>query len=314
MRTTFTDLVGCAYPLQQAAMGGVATPQLAGAVARAGALGMLCEFDTQRSSRRMESALSFAKGGSVGMGFFGQWMHDDLETFERAADALRVVEIFWTEPDAALVERARRSGDALVAWQVGSSDDARAAQDVGCDFVVAQGVESGGHVMGTTPRNKLLADVLARVSLPVVVAGGLANATDVARAIEAGAAGVRVGTAFVATKESGGHPAYIDALLAARSGDDTVLTTAFGEGWPDAPHRVLTSAMTAAQAHDDDIVGEAGPPGARYPVPRFSVATPNRDVTGDVEAMALYAGTGVGDVNEVRGAKDVVVELVAKLS
>ena len=182
MHTALTDLVGCRYPLQQAAMGGVATPELAGAVARAGALGMLCEFDAQPSSQRMKLAVSLASGGSVGMGFFGHWIHGDLETFEHAANVLDVVEVFWTSPDASLVDRARRSGDALVAWQVGSRDDAIAAEDAGCDFVVAQGVESGGHVRGTTPRIELLAAVLARVSLPVVVAGGIANATDVARA------------------------------------------------------------------------------------------------------------------------------------
>ncbi len=315
MRTTFTDLVGCAHPLQQAAMGGVATPELAGAVAGAGALGMLCEFDARPASQRMERALSLAgRGpGQVGMGFFGQWMHDDLETFEWAAAELRVVEVFWTAPDASLVERARRSGAALVAWQVGSPEDAIAAQDVGCDFVVAQGVESGGHVMGSTPRDDLLAAVLAEVSVPVVVAGGIATAADVARAIGAGAAAVRVGTAFVATEESGGHRAYIDALLAARSGDETVMTTAFGVGWPDAPHRVLASAVAAARAHDGDVVGEAGEPGARYTVPRFGVATPSRDVTGDVGAMALYAGCGVGAVNQVRRAEDLVAELVSTL-
>jgi NAD(P)H-dependent flavin oxidoreductase YrpB (nitropropane dioxygenase family) len=248
------------------------------------------------------------------MGFFGHWMHDDLETFEHAAAALDVVEIFWTSPDASLVDRARHAGDARVAWQVGSEDDAMAAQDAGCDFVVVQGVEAGGHVRGTTPRDELFAAVLGRVSVPIVVAGGIASAADIARAIEAGAAAVRVGPAFVATRESGAHPAYIEALLAAHSGDDTVLTTAFGEGWPDAPHRVLASALAAAQAHAGNVVGEAGEPGARYPVPRFGVATPNRDVTGDVEAMALYAGTGVGDVNELRSAGDLVAELVSKLS
>jgi NAD(P)H-dependent flavin oxidoreductase YrpB (nitropropane dioxygenase family) len=295
-------------------MGGVATPELAAAVARAGALGMLCEFDAKPSSQRMERARSLADGGKIGMGFFGHWMHDDLETFEHAAAALDVVEIFWTSPDASLVDRARHAGDARVAWQVGSEDDAMAAQDAGCDFVVVQGVEAGGHVRGTTPRDELFAAVLGRVSVPIVVAGGIAGAADIARAIEAGAAAVRVGTAFVATRESGAHPAYIEALLAAHSGDDTVLTTAFGEGWPDAPHRVLASALAAAQAHAGNVVGEAGEPGARYPVPRFGVATPNRDVTGDVEAMALYAGTGVGDVNELRSAGDLVAELVSKLS
>jgi NAD(P)H-dependent flavin oxidoreductase YrpB (nitropropane dioxygenase family) len=314
MATAFTDLVGCTYPLQQAAMGGVATPELAAAVARAGALGMLCEFDVQPSSQRIEQARSLADGGTLGMGFFGHWMHEDLETFEHAAAVLDVVEVFWTSPAPSLVERARRCGAARVAWQVGSEDDAMAAQDAGCDFVVAQGVEAGGHVRGTTARDELLAAVLARVEFPVVVAGGIAGASEVARAIEAGAAAVRVGTAFVASRESGAHPAYIAALLAARSGDDTVLTTAFGVGWPDAPHRVLASAVAAAQTHADDVVGEAGEPGARYPGPRFGVAPPSRDVTGDIDAMALYAGTGVGDVSEVLGAEEIVAALVSQLS
>jgi NAD(P)H-dependent flavin oxidoreductase YrpB (nitropropane dioxygenase family) len=53
METAFTRLVGCRHPLQQAAMGGVAVPELAGAVAGAGALGMLCEFDVEAAADRM---------------------------------------------------------------------------------------------------------------------------------------------------------------------------------------------------------------------------------------------------------------------
>jgi len=124
---------------------------------------------------------------------------------------------------------------------------------------------------------------------------------------------VRVGTAFVATPESGAHPAYVDALLSARSGDDTILTTAFDRGWPDAPHRVLACALAAAEALDAEVVGEAGPDDARYPIPRFSVMPPSRDVEGHIEAMALYAGTSVGQVSSIRSAAEVVAELVAGL-
>jgi nitronate monooxygenase len=282
-------------------------------VARAGALGMLCEFGFEPSPERVRKALSLAAGGQVGMGFFGHWIDGDLATFELAAECLRVVELFWSAPDAALVNRARRSGDALVAWQIGSREDAIAAQDSGCDFVVAQGIEAGGHVRGTLPRDELLEKVLASVSIPVVVAGGIASAAGVVSAIAAGADGVRVGTAFVATPESGAHPAYVDALLSAHSGDDTILTTAFGRGWPDAPHRVLVSALAAADALDAEVVGEAGPVGARYPVPRFSVTPPSRDAEGHIDAMALYAGTAVGQVSSVRSAAVVVAELVAGL-
>jgi nitronate monooxygenase len=313
VETPFTRLMGTRHPLQQAAMGGVASPELAGAVARAGALGMLCEYDVEPALERIARALELSAGGAVGMGFFGHLIDGDLETFEIASDQLRVVELFWCAPDPVLVKRARRAGDALVGWQVGSLEEAQAAVDAGCDFVVAQGTEAGGHVRGTMPRHQLLELVLANVDVPVVTAGGIATATDVSAAIGAGAAAVRVGTRFVATEESNGHPAYVQALLAATSGDQTVLTTAFGIGWPDAPHRVLASALAAAEAFEGDVVGHVNNPDGQVAIARFQVSTPSRNVTGHVEAMALYAGTGVGSVNAVQRAADVVAELVSLL-
>ncbi len=247
------------------------------------------------------------------MGFFGQWVDADLGNFEAAAARLRVVEVFWTDPGAALVQRARRAGPALVGWQVGSLDGALAAADAGCDFVIVQGVEAGGHVRGRTPRQELLASVLARTSIPVVAAGGVATARHVEAVISAGAAAARVGTRFVATTESGAHPAYVEALLSARSAEETVLTTAFSGGWPDAPHRVLRSAVAAAEAFDGDVVGHLVAGGERSPITRFAVSTPSRYVEGNVAAMALYAGEGVGEVHEVRPAAAVVADLVAKL-
>jgi NAD(P)H-dependent flavin oxidoreductase YrpB (nitropropane dioxygenase family) len=247
------------------------------------------------------------------MGFFGHWVGDDLESLEAAAAALRVVEVFWSVPDPALVARARRAGDSLVAWQVGSPEDAKAAEDAGCDFIVAQGVEAGGHVRGSMSRDELLEAVLSAVMLPIVVAGGIARSSDVLAAIAAGADGVRVGTAFVATVESGAHPAYVDALVAARSGDDTVLTGRFREGWPDAPHRVLRSALAAAEAFDGQVVAEAGATDARYAIPRFSAEPPSTNAEGHIEAMALYAGTGVEHVAGRRPAAVLVSDLISEL-
>jgi NAD(P)H-dependent flavin oxidoreductase YrpB (nitropropane dioxygenase family) len=247
------------------------------------------------------------------MGFFGHWMSTDLATFEAAAARLRVVEVYWTKPDAAIVKRARAAGPALVTWQVGSTEAALAAADAGCDFVVLQGIEAGGHVRGTVRRDELLASVLGRTTIPVVVGGGIATAAGVAAAIGAGAAAVRVGTRFVATAESGAHPLYIDALVAARSAEDTVLTTAFSDGWPDAPHRVLRSAVAAAEAYDGDIVGQVVAGDVRVAIPRFGAATPSRRVVGEIAAMALYAGEGVGDVTSVLPAGALVEELVSLL-
>jgi NAD(P)H-dependent flavin oxidoreductase YrpB (nitropropane dioxygenase family) len=148
------------------------------------------------------------------------------------------------------------------------------------------------------------------VDVPVVAAGGIATTRAAATAFAAGADAVRVGTRFLATRESGAHPEYVAALLAAGAGE-TVLTTTFSVGWPDAPHRVLASAVAAVEAFVGDTVGELVAGGDTYPLPRFAARTPSRDVTGSIPAMPLYAGEGVGDVTEIVGAADVVRELAA---
>ena len=226
---------------------------------------------------------------------------------EAAAPHCRVVEFFYGDPQAGLVGRVHEAG-ALADWQVGSADEAKAAVQAGCDFVVAQGTEAGGHIRGTTGLPALLDEVLAAVEVPVLAAGGIGSARAMAAALAAGADGVRVGTRFVATAESGSHPAYMQALVEA-SAADTVITTAFSVMWPDAPHRVLRSAVAAMEAFPGETTGEMDLGAARMPIPRGAVPSPTRDTTGAIPAMALYAGESVGDVVRVQSAGDVVREL-----
>jgi len=243
--------------------------------------------------------------GTVGMNFLMPFL--DPAAVEVAASRARVVEFFYADPDAALVRRVH-DGGALAAWQVGSLTEARAAAEAGCDFIVAQGTEAGGHVRGQVSLLPLLDAVLNAVDIPVVAAGGIGTARGMAAVLAAGASGVRVGTRFVATHEANAHPSYVDALLRASAGD-TVLTTAFSVMWPDAPHRVLRSCVEAAEAVKDDIVAEMPLGVMRMPVPKFSVPSPSRDTTGTIEAMALYAGESVGAVTAVVSAAEVVREL-----
>src|SRR5207249_7549168 len=131
----------------------------------------------------------------------------------------------WAPPDRGLLELLHRGG-ALVACQVGSREEAVAAAEAGCDFIVAQGIEAGGHVRGTIGLLALLGEVLDAVDVPVLAAGGIGTGRAVAAALAAGASGVRVGTRFVAAEESNAHPVYVEALIGARA-RDTVYTTAF---------------------------------------------------------------------------------------
>jgi nitronate monooxygenase len=77
---------------------------------------------------------------------------------------------------------------------------------------------------------------------------------------------------------------------------------------------VLRSALEAAERYDGDVVGHATRGAKREPLSRFAVSTPSRHFEGNIAAMALYAGTGVGAVLAVQPAADVVAELVSRLA
>lgn len=306
--TSFTKLVGVAAPIQLASMPGICTPELVAAVADAGGLGMLGA--PMLSAARLEQILgelAERTRGVFGVNFLMPFL--DPGCVAVAARRARVVEFFYAEPDAELVARAHAFA-ALVSWQVGSVEEAAAAERAGCDFLVVQGTEAGGHVRGKTSLLPLLSQVLDVVRVPVVAAGGIATARSLAAVLSCGAGAARIGTRFVAATESGAHPAYVKALLAS-SAADTCLTEAFSVMWPDAPHRVLRSAIAAAEALTQDVIGEERSGEQVMPVPRFSVIPPTLATTGHVEAMALYAGESVGDVTRVEPAAAIVSDLVA---
>jgi nitronate monooxygenase len=286
--------------------GGITTPALVSAVSRAGGLGMLQGGGIRPLAERMDE-IERARAGPFGVNFVAALGQGEPPEVELAATRAPLVEFFYSDPDQRLVELVH-AGGALAGWQVGSVEEARRAVDAGCDMIVVQGLEAGGHVRGTVALLPLLVAVLDVVTVPVVAAGGIATARAMAAALAAGADGVRVGTRFLATPESGAHPDYVAAVLAAGA-EDTALTTRFSIGWPGAPHRVLASALTAVEAFEGEHVGTLTVDGEPQPLRRFSARTPSREVSGAVAAMALYAGQGVGQVTEVMGAAEVVAEL-----
>ena len=300
MSTSFTQLIGCRLPIQLAALGGIGTPALAAAVAEAGGLGMFPGGSSEGVVEALRDARALTTG-VLGVNFLVPFV--DPAAVDAAAREASVVEFFYGDPDPALVARAA-AGGAVVGWQVGSAAEAGAAVAAGCAYVVAQGIEAGGHVRGTQRLDRVLAETLRSVAVPVVAAGGIGNRERVVEVMAAGAAAVRIGTRFVAAAEADAHPDYVAALIAA-SAADTELTTAFGAHWPDAPHRVLRSAVAAARAHQGPTVARLG----ERAIGRFESMPPTRAVVGDVRAMALYAGLSVDHVLGVRSARDIVAEL-----
>lgn len=317
LTTRFTKLVGCTVPIQQAGMGAASPPELAAGVSEAGGFGMLgtarvglnpstlaALLDRTRELTSRPFGVNFIiRPGSVAA-------QSPREFVEQAAKVGRVVEFFYADPSDEFVRIVHDQG-ALVSWQVGSHEEAVKAADVGCDMIVAQGMEAGGHVRGTIGLLNLLCEVLDAVpGIPVLAGGGIGTGRAMAAALATGADGVRVGTRFVASAEAGVHPTYTDALIAA-SAEDSVYTRTFHVGWPEAPHRVLRCAIEAAQALQDDPVGTViNIDGTQAGVPRFAATVADRTATGYVGAMALYAGQSVGAVKRVMPARDIVRELV----
>ncbi len=314
LTTRFTKLVGCSVPIQQAGMGAASPPELACAVSEAGGLGMVGTARQGINPDTLAGLLGRTRdltNRAFGVNFIPRFYPDRMREFvEQAAKVARVIECFYTEPDAELVKVIHGQG-ALACWQVGSCEEALKAAEAGCDLIVAQGVEAGGHVRGTIGLLGLVCDVLDAVpDVPVLAAGGIGTGRAMAAMLAAGADGVRIGTRFVAAEESGAHPTYTDALIAARA-EDSAYGSPFHVGWPEAPHGTLRSAVKAAQAHDGETVAKImGIDGTERPVPRFSVIVADRSATGHVEAMALYAGQSVGAVKRVAPAREIIQELV----
>ncbi|HZP41002.1 MAG TPA: nitronate monooxygenase [Candidatus Binatia bacterium] len=318
LRTPFTDLFGLDWPIVQAGMGNVARAELASAVCEAGALGtlalpMMPVPAVAEEVRRVRARTARALAVNFLLPFF------DPPALDAALEAgASAAVFFWGDPRDG-IRRAHAAG-ARAGVQVGSPDEAAAAADAGADFVIAQGVEAGGHVRGTTSTLVLVPLVVDRVDpLPVAAAGGVADARGVVAVLAAGAAAACLGTRFLATPEAAVLPTYHAALAGARA-EDTVLTTLFDAGWPDAPHRVLRTATVraweaagcpppGARPGEGEVVGSIGLGPVPLPIVRYSPMPPVRDAEGDADALAFYAGQTCALV----GAPEPAAALVRRL-
>lgn len=222
------DLRRLATPIVQAGMGFVAGHELAAAVSEAGGLGTIAGARAGIAAELANARLLTGRPIAVNL-LLPFVQPGDVE----AAAAADVVVTFWGAP--------RRLSATTWIHQCGSVEEAKAAERAGADAVIAQGVEAGGHVRGTTPALELLEQIRAAVRIPVLLAGGVVDAQGVKAALDAGALAAVVGTRFLVSEESRAHGEYKKRCIEA---EETVLTELFGLGWPDAPHRVIPNAAT----------------------------------------------------------------------
>ncbi len=235
-------------------------------------------------------------------------------------EGTRIISLFWGD-FSELAPRAKTAG-AIVMQTVRSAEEARRAVDCGVDVVVAQGWEAGGHVWSTVATMALVPTVVDEVApVPVIAAGGIADGRGLAAALALGAAGVWIGTRFLAAAETNFYPRYRERLLAASETDTIYLEYLFdGGAWSDAPARALHNKTIAAweaagrppkdqRPGQDEVVAVST---SRGEVKRYMSTAPINDVVGDIDAMPMWAGQGVGLVKKIQPAGDIVREINSK--
>ena len=319
LRTPLCELLGIEHPIIAAPMGPDLTgPELVAAVSNAGGLGFLQAQLAppplfREEIRRVRELTDKPFGVNLILHF-----PIDEQIAICIDERVPIVSFFWGDPTP-YVERVR-SGGAKVFHQIGSVADAERAAKANVDVIIAQGVEAGGHIAGEVSTVALVPRVVDAVApRPVAAAGGIADGRGVVAALALGAQAAVLGTRFLASTESRAHPDYKKKLLAANE-NDTVRTTLFGFGWPNAPHRTLRTpfveqwlggeARGQESRADEPIVGQTIIGGQPTPLPRFLGFPPNVDATGDLDSMDFLAGQGVGLVRAIKPAGEIVRELV----
>ena len=227
MKTRLTELLGVEHPVMLAGMGGVSYAALVAAVSGAGGFG--CLGASTMSVERMVDEMAAVRAATdrpFGVDLLTAMPGGMVEQVEHIIEGGATVFVAGLGVPAEVVDLCHANG-LLVVNMCGKVDHARRALDAGCDMVVAQGTEAGGHTgqVATLPLVPQIVDAVGD-AIPVVAAGGIVDGRGLAAALALGADGVWMGTRFIATPEARGVIGYKDALLAAAE-DRTVISRAF---------------------------------------------------------------------------------------
>jgi enoyl-[acyl-carrier protein] reductase II len=307
MRTRLTDLLDIEHPVMLAGMGGVSYHRLVAAVSEAGGIGTFGastmrdgELDTEIAALKELTAKPFGVDLLTAL-------PDQVERGIRTViDSGARIFVAGLGVPREVVELLHRR-NVLVGSMCGKVRHAVAAVASGCDFVVAQGTEAGGHT-GTVATIALVPQVVDAVGaqVPVVAAGGLFDGRGLAASLALGADGVWIGTRFIATPEARAVNGYKDALLATPE-DGTVVTRAY----TGKTCRVVRNEYTNHyDEHPDELQPFPQQIGVSVRAEAYHLGWP--DGTEVDPAKEFFpAGQGVGSIHELQPAGELLVKMVS---
>jgi enoyl-[acyl-carrier protein] reductase II len=303
IHTKICDMLGVEHPVLLAGMGGVSYAEVCAAVSAAGGFGSLGMAGL--SPRRI--AEEMAKVRDLTDKPFGvDLLTAQPETLTASVDVIikggARAFIAGLGVPVAIVDELKQAG-VVVMCMAGNVRHAVKAAEAGCDVIIAQGTEAGGHT-GSVASVALWPQVVDAVDIPVVAAGGLFDGRGLVAAFAMGCAGVWMGTRFIASQEAHAGQAYKDAIMA-MSESDTVISRAF----TGKTLRAIANATTrewegreakpfAAQVAESVQLNRLGPiAGVLDVLP---------------ETQCLAAGQGGGAIRDVPPAGDIVRRIMAE--
>ncbi len=307
IQTRLTDLLECEHPVMLAGMGGVSYAELVAAVSDAGGFGTLGAAPMGLDRMKAEMAevrertdrpfgvdlLTALPGG----------MEEQVAAIIAGGASVFVAGLGVPRD---VVEQCHRSG-VLVVNMCGKVRHAVAAVEAGCDIVVAQGTEAGGHT-GTVATLPLVPQIVDAIGdrVPVVAAGGIVDGRGLAAALALGADGIWVGTRFIATPEAHVVAGYREAVIAGRD-EDTVITRAYTGKTLRAVRNTYTRHF---EDHPEELqrfpdqIGRSLADGAMH----LGAAPDTDGIDPDRECYA--AGQGIGGIDDVVPAGEVVRQIM----
>ena len=293
-----TDLLGIKYPIFQGAMAQIARHELVSAVSNAGALGILASggVSPEELRKEIQQCKEFTdKPFAVNLMLMMPNIDEIIDVV--IEEGVKIVTTGAGTPRK-FMPRFKEAGIKVIPV-IPSVKAAVKMEELGCDAVVVEGMEAGGHV-GTSTTMALLPQVTSAVKIPVVAAGGIADGRGMAAAYCLGASGVQMGTVFLASEECPVTDAYKNMILEAVDTSTTLTGEKFG-----APVRGIKNELTK-RYHELEEQSSTLMELEELTLGSLKCAV----YDGDVENGSVMAGQIAGLVTEIRPVKNIVEAVI----
>lgn len=301
IRTPLCDLLGIKYPIVQGGMAWVGTAELAAAVSNAGGLGIIGggNAPTEDIAREIHLASELTdKPFGLNIPLAVSECADEIVALCIEEGVKTVVIGAWRPGNH--IARLKEAGVTVIPV-IASVPLAKRLVRQGVDALIAEGMESGGHI-GDVATMPLVPQVVSAVDVPVVAAGGIADGRGLVAALALGAQGIQMGTRFICTTECTAHENYKRAIIKAR--DRSTMTTGHSLGHP-------VRALKNPMVHQFEELERRGITEAEiieFGTGKLRLAV----VEGDMTNGSVMAGQIAGMVNDIVPVKELIERIIAE--